>query len=82
MLLRVKGLQAFSPINNLVEEEMEPMTAFHRAAATEPLLSYLLKETDYSDTEVLPKTHPLQPVRSPGRTSNTAFCFGATKKFT
>ncbi|GAA6083876.1 uncharacterized [Tachysurus ichikawai] len=30
----------FDPINILVEEEMEPMTAFHRAAATEPLLSY------------------------------------------
>lgn len=40
VLLRVKGPQALDPINILVEEEMEPMTAFHRAAATEPLLSY------------------------------------------
>lgn len=40
VLLRVKGPRALDPINILVEEEMEPMTAFHRAAATKPLLSY------------------------------------------
>lgn len=40
VLLRVKGPQALDPINILVEEEMELMTAFHRAAATKPLLSY------------------------------------------
>lgn len=40
VLLRVKGPRALDPVNILVEEEMEPMTAFHRAAATEPVLSY------------------------------------------
>lgn len=77
-----RGHKALDPINILVEGEMEPMTASHGAAATEPLLSYKLKETDYSDTEVVPKTHPLQPVSSPGPSANTALCLGAAQKFT
>lgn len=82
VLLRVKGPQALDPINILMEEEMEPMTAFHRAAATEPPLSYQLKETDYSDREVVPKTHTLVPGRSLGLPANMALCLGATEKFT
>lgn len=82
MLLRVKGPQALDPINILMEEEMELMTDLHRAAATEPPLSYQLKETDYSGREVVPITHPLVPGSSPGLLANATLCLGATEKFT